>query len=64
MPWKYLRHLITSGGPEMSTRVTVQYIYETAFNSYRMGYGAAMSWLLFLVIAVVSVVLFKTQKED
>lgn len=57
-------YLITSGGPEMSTRVTVQYIYETAFNSYRMGYGAAMSWLLFVVIAIVSVVLFKTQKED
>lgn len=56
--------LITSGGPEMSTRVTVQYIYETAFNAYRMGYGAAMSWLLFLVIAAVSVLIFKTQKEE
>jgi multiple sugar transport system permease protein len=57
-------YLITSGGPEMSTRVTVEYIYETAFNAYRMGYGAAMSWLLFLVIAGVSVVLFWTQRED
>jgi multiple sugar transport system permease protein len=56
--------LITSGGPEMSTRVLVQYIYETAFNSYRMGYGAAMSWLLFLVIAATSVLVFRTMKED
>jgi multiple sugar transport system permease protein len=56
--------LITAGGPEMSTRVLVQYIYETAFNSYRMGYGAAMSWLLFLLIAATSALLFRTMKED
>lgn len=56
--------LITAGGPEMSTRVLVQYIYETAFNSYRMGYGAAMSWLLFLLIAVISAVVFRVIKED
>lgn len=43
--------LLTKGGPELSTRGLVQYIYETAFNNYRLGYGAAMSWLLFLIIA-------------
>ncbi len=37
----------------------VQYIYETAFNNYRMGYGAAMSWLLFLVIAVFALVQYR-----
>src|SRR5690606_37604667 len=42
--------MITRGGPELSTRVMVQYIYEIAFSNYRMGYGAAISWLLFLVI--------------
>jgi len=31
--------MITRGGPEQSTRVLVQYIYETAFNNYRMGYA-------------------------
>jgi multiple sugar transport system permease protein len=44
-------YLLTRGGPELSTRGLVQYIYETAFNNYRLGYGAAMSWLLFLVVA-------------
>lgn len=57
-------YIITSGGPEMSTRVLVQYIYETAFNAYRLGYGAAMSWLLFLVIGAVSVVTFRVMRED
>ncbi|MBN1902169.1 sugar ABC transporter permease [Candidatus Sumerlaeota bacterium] len=55
--------MITRGGPEFSTRVLVQYIYETAFSFYRMGYGAAMSWLLFLVIAVFSIVQFRIMRE-
>lgn len=55
--------IVTRGGPELSTRVVVQYIYETAFNFYRLGYGAAMSWLLFLVIAVFSIIQFKVMKE-
>ena len=48
--------VISGGGPELSTRVLVQYIYETSFRNYRMGYGAAMSWLLFLVIAFFAVI--------
>jgi multiple sugar transport system permease protein len=46
--------LLTRGGPELATRGVVQYVYETAFNNYRLGYGAAMSWLLFVVIGVFS----------
>ena len=41
----------------------VQYIYETSFNFYRLGYGAAMSWLLFLVIAVFSIIQFQVIRE-
>jgi len=55
--------MLTRGGPELTTRVLVQYIYETAFNHYRMGYGAAMSWLLFLVIAVFAILQFRILRE-
>jgi ABC-type sugar transport system permease subunit len=55
--------VLTRGGPELTTRVLVQYIYETAFNHYRMGYGAAMSWLLFLVIAVFAAIQFRVLRE-
>lgn len=55
--------MITRGGPEMSTRSLVQYIYETAFNNYRMGYASALSWLLFLVIAAFSAVQFRVMRE-
>jgi multiple sugar transport system permease protein len=56
-------YMITRGGPELSTRTLVQYIYETAFNNYRMGYAAALSWLLFLIIAVFSVIQFRMLRE-
>jgi multiple sugar transport system permease protein len=55
--------IVTRGGPELATRVLVQYIYETAFNNYRMGYSAAMSWLLFAVIALVTAVLLGLLRE-
>lgn len=55
--------MITRGGPELSTRVLVQYIYETAFYHYRMGYGAAMSWLLFVAIAIFSILQFRLLRE-
>ena len=56
-------YMITGGGPEYSTRTLVQYIYDTAFNHYRMGYAAAISWLLFLVIAAFSAVQFRLMRE-
>ena len=54
--------LVTRGGPEFATRTLVQYIYETAFNNYRMGYASAMSWLLFLVISGFAVLQFRLMK--
>ncbi len=55
--------MVTRGGPEFSTRVLVQYIYETAFTHYRMGYGSALCWLLFLCIAIFSLLQFFTMRE-
>lgn len=51
--------LLTQGGPEMSTRGLVQYIYETAFRNYRLGYGAAMSWMLFAIVAFFALVQYR-----
>ncbi|HEY7091202.1 MAG TPA: sugar ABC transporter permease [Tepidisphaeraceae bacterium] len=51
--------LLTRGGPELTTRGIVQYIYETAFQNYRLGYGAAMSWLLFAIIGAFSYVQYR-----
>jgi multiple sugar transport system permease protein len=48
--------ILTGGGPEFSTRGLVQYMFETAFNGFHFGLGAAVSWLLFGMIALFAIV--------
>lgn len=48
-------YVMTGGGPHGTTRVLVQYIFETGFRYYKMGYSAALSYILFLIILVISV---------
>ena len=55
--------LVTKGGPEFGTRTLVQYIYDTAFNNYRMGYASSMSWILFVVIGAFAVIQFRVLRE-
>ena len=55
--------MLTNGGPELTTRGLVQYIYELAFNQYRLGYGAALSWMLVSIIAVFAVVQFRLMRK-
>ena len=51
-------YLMTSGGPNFSTIPSLEYIYDQSFTNLRIGYGSAVSMLLFLVILAVSVVWF------
>src|SRR3954454_7848223 len=46
-------------GPENSTRPAIQYIYEQGFTSYRVGYATALSFVFFLCVVAVSVILFR-----
>ena len=53
-------------GPEGSTRPILQYIYDTGFTNYRMGYASAMSYIFFIVIIVITVAfqfLTRSRKE-
>jgi len=51
-------YLLLQGGPNFSTRPAIQYIYENGFTQYRVGYASAMSFVFFLLIVAVSVLLF------
>ncbi|WP_424974747.1 carbohydrate ABC transporter permease [Dinoroseobacter sp. S124A] len=44
------------GGPLNSTKPLVLMIYETAFSSFDMGYAAAQTVVLFLILLVVSLI--------
>ncbi len=47
-------YLLTTGGPNFSTRPVVQYIYESGFTSFRVGFASAMSYVFFLMILMVT----------
>lgn len=48
--------LITGGAPLHRTEVSLTYMFDQAFNKLNFGYGAALSYLLALIIVVVSFV--------
>ena len=49
-------------GPEESMYFIVILIYRVGFESYQMGFACAVAWMLFVVIALLTLVMFKTQK--
>jgi multiple sugar transport system permease protein len=46
--------LITGGGPLHRTEVALTYMYDEAFGNLNFGYGAALSYILMIIIVVVS----------
>ena len=55
-------YIITKGGPLSSTTLISLLVYQNAFKSYEMGLACAMAWLLFIFVAVFTVVAFLSQK--
>jgi multiple sugar transport system permease protein len=49
-------YIMTSGGPSNSTITAVYAIYRTSFISFKLGYGAALSVFLMVILAAVSAV--------
>jgi multiple sugar transport system permease protein len=52
--------VMTNGGPNYATLFYVLYLYQQAFRWFNMGYAAALAWILFLIILVCTIVIFKT----
>ncbi len=55
LPW-----LLTGGGPNSATEFYGLYLYRNAFLFFKMGYASALAWLLFVIIVVVTVIIFRT----
>ncbi len=51
------------GGPLDSTKPLVLLIYQTAFRSYELGYAAAQTVVLFLVLLVISLLQLRLMKD-
>lgn len=52
-------YLMTDGGPADSTMVLVFYIFRTAFRYFEMGFAAAMSFLLLVIVLVFTLLQFR-----
>ncbi|MFI0773610.1 carbohydrate ABC transporter permease [Streptomyces sp. NPDC021212] len=59
-------YLLTRGGPDGSTRPILEYIYDTGFTNYRLGYASAISYVFFGVIVILSLAQLKifSRRED
>lgn len=51
-----------TGGPLNSTLFYSLYLFIVAFSQFRMGYASALAWVLFLIIGVVSSLMFLCAK--
>jgi ABC-type sugar transport system permease subunit len=55
-----LPQLLTNGGPANATLLYSVYLYRNAFTYLRMGKASALAWILFLIIVIFTVLLFRT----
>lgn len=55
--------IMTEGGPNGATQVMVERIYTYGFKYFKMGYAAAYSWILFVIIFALTLVQMKLQKR-
>ncbi|CDF58807.1 carbohydrate ABC transporter permease [Thermobrachium celere] len=56
--------ILTKGGPDNATISVAHYLYNTGFRFMKFGYAAAMSYVLVIIIAVLSLIQFKFAGGD
>lgn len=52
-------YILTNGGPDNETITVAHYLYDSGFRYLKFGYAAAMSYILVVIIAILSFVQFK-----
>lgn len=56
-------YIMTQGGPSNETSVYIYYLYQAAFSFGRFGYAAAMAWVLFVILSVITFVQWRLQRK-
>lgn len=52
--------LLTKGGPLRSTHMYGLFVYNNAFDKHRLGYAAANAWVMFIIIMILTALVFKS----
>lgn len=57
-------NLMTKGGPGDATTVASYYIYQNAFQFYKFGYAAAIAWVMFAFVLMLTGLLWVLQRRS
>ena len=57
--WFSEPYIITSGGPNNATMFYSLYLYQNAFQFFKMGYASAQAWIMLIMAMIIILVLFK-----
>ena len=52
-------YVMTRGGPGDATLFYGLYLYNSAFKYFKMGYASALAWVLFIIIFLITLLIFK-----
>lgn len=55
-------YIITQGKPMNSTLFYTVYMYQQSFEYYNTGYGAALAWVMLLIVGLITAFLFATKR--
>lgn len=55
--------VLTQGGPNNATLTMVLLLYRKAFQNFHFGYASAIAWVLFMIILVFSMIVFKSSSR-
>jgi multiple sugar transport system permease protein len=56
-------YVMTNGGPDKQTYFYLFMIYREAFTNGNMGYASALAWILFIILAGLSITIFKFSRN-
>jgi multiple sugar transport system permease protein len=57
-------YIMTRGGPQNQTITAVYWIFNNSFTYYKLGYGAALSIILLIILGVLSIIQLRVLRDD
>ncbi len=55
-------YVMTSGGPDNASLFYVLYLYENAFEFFKMGYASAMAWVMLVMLLLLTLLVFRSSQ--
>lgn len=56
--------LLTQGGPSNSTMTVVLYLYNIGFKNFNFGVASAGSYIITIIVAILTLIQFRVTRED